>query len=113
MKGLIVRMSLVAVIALCFAGISLAENCKDANTTIDYAVAKPPAAITKEYIQMALKQCTENPDLYHRIANYYKHWYKTEINPEKQATYKLRAIEYYREGIKFGQGQTSKSMSFT
>jgi len=110
MKVSIFRMSLVAVIALCFAGISLAENCKDANTTIDYAIAKPPAAITEEYIQMALKQCPENPDLYHRIANYYRHWYKTELNPEKQTTYKSRAIEYYQEGIKFGQGQTSQSM---
>lgn len=110
MKVLIVRMSLVAVIALCFANLSLADNCKDASTTIDFAVAKPPEAITEEYIQMALKQCPQNPDLYQRIASYYKHWYKTELNPDKQATYKLRAIKYYQEGIKFGQGQTSKSM---
>jgi outer membrane protein OmpA-like peptidoglycan-associated protein len=110
MKVLIVRMGLAVVIALCFVNISLAENCKDANTTIDWAVAKPPAAMTEEYIQMALKQCPDNPDLYHRIANYYKHWYKTELNPEKQATYRIRAIEYYREGIKFSKGQTSKAM---
>ena len=110
MKVLIIRMGLAAVIALCIVNISLAENCKDANTTIDWAVEKPPAAMTEEYIQMALKQCPDNPDLYHRIAIYYKHWYKTELNPEKQATYKIRAVEYYREGIKFSKGQTSKSM---
>jgi outer membrane protein OmpA-like peptidoglycan-associated protein len=44
------------------------------------------------------------------MGDYYDHWSKHDINPEKQAYYNYLATEHYAKGIKFGQGDEKRKM---
>jgi outer membrane protein OmpA-like peptidoglycan-associated protein len=110
MRNLITLLSLAVIMTFCIDNISLAQGCEEGKEMLDRALTNVPDEMTEEYIQMALQQCEEKLDLYHRIAKYYKQWYKTEPNSEKQAKFKKLAEHYYRKAIASGKGRRSQAM---
>ncbi|MCP4625552.1 MAG: OmpA family protein [bacterium] len=85
-----------------------AEECRKAEKLVSFTMANPPDDMTEEYVKMAIQMCPERSGLIKRVAEYYKHWYKTEINPVKQAELKILAQDYYRKAIE--NGVNSKAM---
>jgi len=101
---------LAVVVVLCSAGASFTENCEDGKKMLDKVLANSPDEMTEEYFGMAVQQCPEDSDLYLCIAEYYKHWYTTDPNHEKQAKYKTRAEHYYRMALASDSGSKSKAV---
>ena len=112
MTKILLHVVIVAILGLLSATVSSADNCTDARKMVDVAIATPPAASTEAQFQVAFKQCPNEPKLYHAIGDYYDHWWKNDINPEKQAYYNYLATEYYAKGIKSGKGDEIKKMKF-
>jgi len=112
MRKILLRIVIVSVIGLWCATASLADNCTDALKMVDLARATPPEASTQEKFQTALKLCPSNPQLYLLIGDYYDHWSKNDINPERQAYFNYLATEYYASGIKSGKGDEVTKMKF-
>lgn len=112
MTKILLHVVIVAIFGLLGATGSSADNCADARKLVDVAIATPPAARTEAQFQEALKQCPKDPTLYHAIGDYYDHWWRHDINPEKQAYYNYLATEYYAKGIKSGKSDEVKAMKF-
>jgi outer membrane protein OmpA-like peptidoglycan-associated protein len=110
MTTILLRIFLFAVIGVWCATASLADECPDGWKMVDTAIATPPGESTEGQFQKALKLCPANPKLYHLIGDYYDHWWKNDVNPEKQAYYNYLATEYYAKGIKSGKGDEIKQM---
>ncbi len=91
----------------CVAGNCFAE-CEEAKELISIALINPPDGMTEEYIQMGIELCKDKSDLLKQVAKYYGHWFKAELNPEKQAQLKTLAQHYYRKAIE--NGNKSKEM---
>ena len=89
-----------------------AENCNKAQQLVDSTLKVPPMTGTDERFQAALKLCPNTPDFYLSIGDYYHHWSKNDISPEKRAFYSYLATEYYANGIKSGKGDVVKTMKF-
>ena len=112
MNSIFFRIVVIALIGLWCATASLADDCTNARKMVDTAIATPPGASTEGQFQNALKLCPANPKLYNLIGDYYDHWWKNDVNPEKQAYYNYLATEYYANGIKSGKGDEIKQMKF-
>ena len=112
MNSILIRIFMIALSGLWCATSTLADDCADARKMVDTAIATPPGAITEGQFQKALKLCPASPKLYHLIGDYYDHWWKNDVNPEKQAYYNYLATEYYANGIKSGKGDDIKEMKF-
>ncbi len=112
MTAILVRIVLFAVIGVWCATASLADDCTEARKIVDTVIATPPEANTEGQFQRAVKMCPANPKLFNLIGDYYHHWWKNDINPEKQAYYNYLATEYYAKGIKSGKGDEIKEMQF-
>jgi outer membrane protein OmpA-like peptidoglycan-associated protein len=110
MKKVISWIFLTAISVLCTAYIASAEDCKNAEEMLNWAVSKQPDAMTEEYIKTAIKQCPSRSSYYKRAGAYYMHWYKKELNPNSKKEYKTLAIEFYREGAKRGSGKSASQM---
>lgn len=112
MNSISVRIAMIALIGLGCAAASSADDCTDARKLVDTAIAAPPATNTEGQFQKALKSCPSSPKLYQLIGDYYNHWSKHDVDPEKQAYYNFLATEYYANGIKSGEGDDVKEMRF-
>ena len=110
MKKLISLLSTGIIASLLMVNISSAADCKEGKAMLDKAFANAPDEMTGQYIEMAVQSCPDNADLLKRIGQYYEHWYKTELNPEKQAEYKRLAQDYYRKTIATEEGGQSEEM---
>lgn len=93
------------------AAFSMADVCPDGLKMLNHAVKTPPDEMTKEYVKMALGLCKEKTDIYHRVAKYYKHWYKAESNSDKQAAYWELARQYLVKAQATGNTKQSKGMT--
>lgn len=112
MTKIIVPFFLLSVLVLFGTAQCLAGNCSEAQKIVDAALTKPPAADTEATFTEAFKQCPDDPKLYDLVGDYYRHWWKNDINPENQAYYNYLATEYYAEGIKAGQDDEVKTMRY-
>jgi len=110
MKPTMLCVVMAAAIVFCGVVSLWADTCTDVKRKVDEAVALPPNLDTDGKLQSALKECPNNPTLYHLIGDYYDNWRKRDINPEKQATYNYLATEYYAKGIKLGKGKDFDAM---
>jgi outer membrane protein OmpA-like peptidoglycan-associated protein len=112
MIRLIIRVTLGSIIGLWLANTVLAGDCTEARKIVDAISAAPPDSTTEEQFQNAIKICPSEPKLYHLIGDYYNHWWKNDVNPEKQAYYNYLATEYYAKGVKSGKGDEVKKMKY-
>jgi outer membrane protein OmpA-like peptidoglycan-associated protein len=112
MKTIIFHSVLIFIVSSMCVSTSFADNCTVALERVEMTIATPPSMNTEEQFQSALKQCPDKPRLYLLIGDYYDHWRKYDISPEKQAYYNYLATEYYAKGIKSGKGDEIKSMKF-
>jgi len=110
MEKLMFLLSTGIIASLLMVSISSAADCKEGKAMLDKAFANAPDEMTGQYIEMAVQSCPDNADLLKRIAQYYEHWYKTELNPDKQADYKRLAQDYYRKTIATEEGGQSEEM---
>lgn len=110
MKKVISWIFLTAILVLYAACIASAEDCKDSEEMLNWAVSKKPDAMTEEYIKTAIKQCPGKSSYYKRAGAYYMHWYKKELNPNSKKEYKTLAIKFYGEGADRGSGQSARQM---
>jgi len=106
------RIILVSVIGLWPADTVLANDCTEARKIIDAVTAAPPDTATEGQLQKAIKKCPTEPVLYRLTGDYYDHWWKNDVNPEKRAYYNYLATEYYAKGIKSGEGDEVQKMKY-
>ena len=99
MKKVVSILSAVIIAAFFMTGVSIAKDCNEGKAMLDKAFANAPDEMTRQYIDMALQDCPDNAEILKRIAQYYEHWYKTELNSDKQAEFKKLAEGYYRKAI--------------
>lgn len=112
MNTIIFRTVMVFIVGSLFISPSFADNCTIALERVEVTIATPPSTNTEEQFQGALKQCPGEPKLYLLIGEYYDHWWKYDISPEKQAYHNYLATEYYAKGIKSGKGDEIQTMKF-
>ena len=85
MKKLISLLSKGIVASFLMVNVSSAADCNESKAMLDKAFANAPDEMTGQYVEMAVQSCPDNAEILKRIAQYYEHWYKTDLNPEKQA----------------------------
>lgn len=112
MSTIFYRTILIFLIGFLCVTASFADNCTVALKSAGEITATPPSVNTEEQFQGALKQCSDEPKLYLLIGEYYDHWSKNDIDPEKQSYYNYLATEYYANGIKSGKGDDIQKMKF-
>ncbi len=110
MKKVVSILIIAAVAAFFMTGVSVAKDCADGKAMLDKAFVNAPDEMTKQYIDMAIQQCPDNVDIFKQIAQYYEHWYKTEMNADKQAEYKKLAEEYYQKAVASAGGKESRKL---
>lgn len=98
------RTTIIVVVFIIFTCLSsgYCTPCENSMKALDNALTQPPDEMTTEYIDSALSMCKHKNAIYKKAISYYKKWYKKELNPEKQVSYKSLAQNYYNQskGIK-------------
>ena len=110
MKRVIVLIMIAVMSGIFIVSISNAEDCEDGNAMLDKAFETAPDEMTLQYIEVAAQFCPENSRLYKRIAQYYELWYKTELNPNKQAKFKGLAEDFFQKAIASSKDAGTKKM---
>jgi len=81
-------------------------SCEQGAEIFKHAMKNAPDEMTLEYLNSALEVCTDKSSLYKDAARYYKEWFEKDPNPDKQATYKALAIEFYNKAMESGHAET-------
>ncbi len=108
MRKLATLICLITLIALFAVKISTAQGCKEGKEMLDKTLSIPPNEMTEEFIKEALNQCRNKVPLYSHIAEYYKKWYMTELNPEKNSKFKRLSESYSRKAHFSSKGSESE-----
>jgi outer membrane protein OmpA-like peptidoglycan-associated protein len=101
---------MILFIGLWCASASVADDCADALKKVDLTIARPPDAGTEESLQAALNLCPSSSKLFLLIGDYYEHWSRNDVNPERQAYFNYLATEHYARGTKSGNGDEVAKM---
>ena len=112
MRKMLCQLFLIATLVPCYAVFSFAGTCEDDRQLVDKTISSPPKDNTESQLKSAFEMCPNDPKLYQSVGDYYLHWSKNDISPEKQAFYSYLATEHYADGIKSGKGDAVKAMKF-
>lgn len=110
MKRFFIVLSIATVATLFMVNLLSAEDCNESKAMLDKAFVNAPDEMTEQYIEMAVQNCPDNTDLLKSIAQYYEHWYNTELNSKKQVEFKRLAQDYYQKAIALVEGSGSEEM---
>ncbi len=108
MKTIITCVFVVVGFLLCRSGISLAQDCEDAEDSIRLRLRQPPQADTEYGFKTAFEDCPGNQELYELVGDYWEKHAKTHRNINRRIEFKEYAKKYYELAEKMSSGREKR-----